>query len=241
MISIYKPFRSAAFAAMLVSCALAGANAAPVSGQGTWEATLQARDLDGDLTNGAEAWFDSSLNLTWLADGNFAATTGYESNTHGPGGNMVFGEALFFTGGLSVAGVTGWRLPKLAIGDDGTTADSELAHLFNSTLGNGDSLSNTGPFANLTSHFYWTEDQGTFKIALFNTTNGLIDAEFAFGDRPAYAWAVRDGDVGTAMPFPPVLGNPATPAIPEPGAVAMALAGLAITALTMRRKRAVAA
>ena len=49
------------------------AQAAPVSGQGTWETTLQGRDLDGDLST-AEAYYDITLDVTWLADANYSAT-----------------------------------------------------------------------------------------------------------------------------------------------------------------------
>lgn len=42
--------------------------AGPIPGQGTWESTLQARDLTGD--NVADAFYDSVLNITWLADAN---------------------------------------------------------------------------------------------------------------------------------------------------------------------------
>ena len=38
------------------------ATAAAVPGQGTWEATLQARDLDGDTIT--DAFNDTALNIT---------------------------------------------------------------------------------------------------------------------------------------------------------------------------------
>jgi hypothetical protein len=48
-------------------------HAASISGQGTWESTLQGRDLDGNLTT-FEAYYDTALNITWLADANYAGT-----------------------------------------------------------------------------------------------------------------------------------------------------------------------
>jgi hypothetical protein len=45
-----------------------------VSGQGTWETTLQARDLDGN-TSTIEAYYDTDLDITWLANANYAGTT----------------------------------------------------------------------------------------------------------------------------------------------------------------------
>lgn len=47
--------------------------AAPISGQGTWESTLQARDLDGNKST-VEAYYDTALGITWLANANLAKT-----------------------------------------------------------------------------------------------------------------------------------------------------------------------
>jgi hypothetical protein len=131
------------------------ANAASVSGQGTWETTLQARDLDGNLAT-AEAYYDTALNITWLADANAAGTT------------MTPANANAWAAALDVNGVTGWRLPTVipingstynvalttnATSDVGyapTTTDgtdggwrdgsgspvSEMGHMFYVTLGN---------------------------------------------------------------------------------------------------------
>ena len=56
-------------AALLAALICAGtAQAVPVSGQGTWETTLQARDINGDMI--VDAYYDSTLNLTWLANWN---------------------------------------------------------------------------------------------------------------------------------------------------------------------------
>jgi hypothetical protein len=46
-------------------------HAAAVSGQGTWETTLQGRDLDGNPAT-FEAYYDTDLNITWLANANIA-------------------------------------------------------------------------------------------------------------------------------------------------------------------------
>lgn len=41
------------------------AHASSVSGQGTWETTLQGRDLDGNLST-AEAYYDTETLRAWL-------------------------------------------------------------------------------------------------------------------------------------------------------------------------------
>ena len=47
---------------------LAPAQAAAVPGQGTWETTLKARDINGDHV--IDAYYDTALNITWLANWN---------------------------------------------------------------------------------------------------------------------------------------------------------------------------
>jgi hypothetical protein len=131
--------------------------AVPIAGQGTWQSTLQGRDLDGDATT-FEAYYDTALNMTWLADANFAMTSGYDAD-----GLMDWNTANTWATNLDVFGVTGWRLASetplngttfdyLNLSVDGTTdlgwADgvgwvdaagnplSELANMFSVTLGN---------------------------------------------------------------------------------------------------------
>ena len=132
--------------------------AAPVTGQGTWETTLEARDLDGDVST-IEAYFDNALNITWLADANHALTTGYDAD-----GLMHWDAANTWAANLDPygSGIAGWRLPTVspvngstftyAFAYDGTTefgynisapgtiyaesTTSEMAHLFYNTLGN---------------------------------------------------------------------------------------------------------
>lgn len=77
--------------------------AGPVSGQGTWESTLQARDLDGSAANGPEAFYDSVLNLTWLRAGSTAEDTWANGK--------AWAEQERY-------GTNGWRLPKVL--DTGT-------------------------------------------------------------------------------------------------------------------------
>lgn len=73
------------------------AQAVPVSGQGTWETTLLPRDLTGDGV--ADAYYDTTLDITWLADANVA------------GNPLSWEEANAWVTGLNINGVTGWRLP----------------------------------------------------------------------------------------------------------------------------------
>jgi len=119
------------------SCALAHALAVP--GQGTWETDLHARDIDRDGI--ADAFYDSSTNLTWLADANAS-------------GLMSWGQATSWADALVVGQYKDWRLPLMApvngtswvvdtpAAMDGSTDNSfqnrqtETGHLFYETLGN---------------------------------------------------------------------------------------------------------
>lgn len=141
---------SIALAASLIS---GGANAFGVSGQGTWETTLQGRDLDGNHAT-FEAYYDTNLNITWLANANALGREWYY-------GARDRTNNLSFTDGVNV--YDNWRLPTSAPMDgtntynykwayDGSTdsgyniseqgtvyaggTGSELAHLFYNTLNN---------------------------------------------------------------------------------------------------------
>lgn len=135
---------------------MAQAQANPISAQGTWETTLQGRDLDGN-TSTVEAYYDRVLNITWLADADYAKTSGADAD-----GYMLWSQAQAWVGGLNIGGVTQWRLPRMIdVGNDGcnlsnggtdcgynvlttsgsppypaSTVYSEMASMFYDTLGN---------------------------------------------------------------------------------------------------------
>jgi hypothetical protein len=215
-------FRPGLLTAAVFSLVVAGlpntARADAVSGQGTWEATLQGRDLDGNLAT-FEAWYDTALDITWLADANYAGTY------------MSWGDANAWASGLNINGYTGWRLPTVTdTGNDGCnyaftgtdcgynvdTATGEMAHMFYATLGNlayydtagnpnqpGAGLTNSGPFSNLQSASYWSATEN-----VTNSDNAwlfyfYIGRQYDGGYKPNsfYAWAVQSGDVGT-VPIP---------------------------------------
>jgi len=111
-------------------------------------AALHGRDLDNDPAT-FEAYYDDVLDITWLADANFARTSGHDAD-----GSMDWPAATAWVESLDYFGVTGWRLPALApldgatyvhtFSNNGTTdvgfgtrgTHSELAHLYYVTLGN---------------------------------------------------------------------------------------------------------
>ena len=224
--------------------------------RGTWTTTLQARDLNGD--HEVDAYYDSSLHVTWLADANFAGTSGFVPGGgdpyYSPAGGMTYETANSWVSSLDYHGVTGWRLPDATFtasaADPGCSIffvfppagcnyqpdpeTNELAHLFFVTLGNSaeSGLANVGHFDNVagpsSSMLYFAgapvELGGWTNYSTFSLRDGqaVVNPDNSV---PAFAWVVRDGDVGVAP-------------VPEPGTYALMLGGLlALVGITRRRRR----
>lgn len=259
---MYPPFPSRWLGALTVAMVATlmtapAAHAAAVAGQGTWETTLQGRNLDGNMANGFEAYYDTALDITWLADANHAKTSGFDAD-----GMLSWSSATAWAAGLNVNGITGWRLPTMVdtgtagcagLANSGTDCGynvapgtSEMVHMFYVTLGNkasvsptgaaqaGAGLVNTGSFLNAQTGPYWL---GTPYVSttsgngwFFGTGKGIQNV--AGVSNNYFAWAVHSGDVALTS------GVPATSAaaVPEPESLALALAGVGIT-LAMRRRK----
>jgi hypothetical protein len=236
-----------AVAALFTGLAIFGeVQALPVSGQGTWEATLKARDLTGDGV--ADAFYDTTLNITWLADASAA------------GGTLTAEGAREWASTLVVGEITGWRLPaaidldapgcnfSFAGGTDcgynSVVAGSEMVHMYYVTLGNegyfmnyldvnggpitnpNGGLKNMANFANLQPTGYWT---GTEANAPYVTDYisfwfeiGMQSFSLTAGGYQMGAWAVHDGDVA---------------AVPEPSTYVLILVGLATLVQFARRHK----
>jgi hypothetical protein len=237
-----------AFCAALICFNTTTSHAVGISGQGTWETTLVPRDLDGNPAT-VEAYYDTVLNITWLADANYAQTSGYDGD-----GYMDWNTANAWAAGLNLNNISGWRLPTIT--DTGTSgcdfaytstdcgynvniSTSEMAHMFYSTLGDkaycdtfgncpqaGWGLINSGPFSNLQVAPYWsaTEYYDTSTAWYFSFSNGWQNGDYIKFLLNS-ALAVHSGDVGAVI-------------VPIPGAVWLFGSGLLGMLGAARRKTA---
>lgn len=232
----------AALCALLSSEALAN----PLPGMGAWTTTLHARDINADGV--VDAYYDSSSNLTWLADANLIQSSGYVDPVavlapDANGQDSWFG-VTGWVGHLNLYGVTDWRLPTLVSASVCTpmglhtvcyntvqSGSSELENLIKTTLGNPvGSLQNTGPFRNLQSGSYWTgtavsnipSTSGPHwvfdTVSQAHSPNGYQDLSVKY-----FAWAVHTGDVAVA-------------AVPEPDAWLMAVFGVVLLGALSRKR-----
>ena len=74
---------------------------------------------------GGLAYYDDVNNLTWLADANYAMTSGYDAD-----GEMTWGAAVTWADTLDFSGYDDWRLPTTPGTSTGFHNEGELAHLF---------------------------------------------------------------------------------------------------------------
>jgi len=197
-------------------------NAATVSGQGTWEITLKARDLDGNLAT-TEAFYDTTLDITWLADAALSKTETFgvegivtaNTNTKGRMEWSVVADWIdamnFSNDSAGYLGQNTWRRPTILddssraalLGYNPDSSRSELASLYYDTLGNSGGLTNAAEFKNIQAYYYATDTD------VANDPSKAWSMAFHGGyqyDRGKsgnlYSFAVLDGDVGVVIATP---------------------------------------
>lgn len=155
---------------------------------------------------GGLAYYDDVADLTWLADANYAQTSGYDAD-----GAMTFSAANAWAAGLDVGGVTGWRLASTDPALSGLNqSGSEMGNLFYNVLGGvaGQSITtihnaNYDLFSNIQSYYYyWSATEYAPDTAYawhFYMASGSQHYSHKLLNR--YAWAVQSGDV-SAVPVP---------------------------------------
>jgi len=182
--------------------------------------------------------YDDDRNITWLADANYARTSGFDSD-----GLMNWVDVVGWAANLnyfdSVRNVhyDDWRLPSVQRLDDpcpganGISSGigcngSDFGHLFWTEFGRGVSATpnaNYFLFQNI-QDLYWEQYVSSGNAGVFGT-DGVNHSSFYLGPLASfetYAWAVRDGDVA---------------AVPEADTWAMLLAGLGLVGAAARRRK----
>lgn len=182
--------------------------------------------------------YDSDLNITWLADANYAKTSGYDAD-----GSMTWLEAMTWVADLSYGGHSDWYLPT-TVQPDASCSDqsgessghfctgSAMGHLFYDELGG-----EVGPITvvhnanyNLFQNFqldqYWSSTEFPTSFIpnpsswVFDFRDGGQSAEYQSVHQ--FALAVHDGDIA---------------AIPEADTWAMLLVGLGMVGTMARRTK----
>lgn len=243
------------FSAVVASSLLGVAFTAPA------HAALQGRDVDKDASNGFEAYYDTVLDITWLADANYAKTSGAFAEAF-PTGGMWWNFAVSWTQNLEFFGATDWRLPKViskissgtladvSAGRGATALESELGYMYYTHLrlgGNPTPSSGTitlgsvpgGYIKNFVADLYWTGDTfaGNPTLAWGLWTSYPFAGSQAYVPKvlPEYAWAVHDGD-----PFGvKVIPDTPLPAVDEPSTAMLLLAGFGVAAHMLRQRKGI--
>ncbi|PTQ76734.1 putative secreted protein with PEP-CTERM sorting signal [Nitrosomonas oligotropha] len=198
----------------------------------TANATLESR-------LGGKAYYDTELNITWLADANAGKGTVFDYDNDGL---MTGYFANEWVNSINIDGITGWRFPNLDRNGDrvfNVDVNSGVFDMqFNDTCFNGNTSgcsdnemgylywvegitpATSGPFMNIQPYLYISENihsgSNVWEISFYDGSYGAQLVGNLF-----HAWAVHDGDVAS-LP------------IPEPQTYLMFLAGFGLLGFMLR-------
>ena len=249
---------SALLAASLVSGI---AHAVSISGQGSWESTLQGRDLDGNLAT-FEAYYDTVLDITWLANANVNGTRTWADANAWAATLIIVDEAnsiiynnwrlpnvepingTSFNANFSFDGSTdnGFNISAPGTVYAGSTAN-EMAHLFYGVLGNKALYTTAGNPHQLgngltnTGPFTNLQAYGYWSATVVEPDSGFtIGRSWEFGFNHGEQDKIYNNTGFYALAVSD--GDVGIAAVPEPETYAMMLTGLGLVGTAVRRRRA---
>ena len=204
--------------------------------------------------------YDSTLDITWLADANLAETNTFAVDGIEADGSMHWDIAFNWIDAMNTnnyLGYSNWRLPTITpvngvnfdytISYDGSTdkgfnntsTSNELSHLFYATLGNSGlcDYSTTNTCEQLPSYMWGPQNTGPFSnIISFRYWTGV---ESGINPSRAFDLDMTFGQMGTGVKdgakhvWAVLDGNPM--AVPVPAAIWLFLSGLTGLLVTSRR------
>lgn len=217
------------------------------------------------IDRGGGMIYDTELNITWLADANYAKTSGFSTFANG---RMSFDMANAWVESLVYGGFDDWRLPKTLVPDPSCgsghpvftslaqglgCSGSEMGHLHYKTFGatvnlrgglqGQEELANLALFSNIQGgDTYFPGPELWFGSAdPYWSGTGFADVET--GQKVLYSFNFSSGSqsffcayCGAFYVWPVRDGDVAT-TVPEPGTLALFGLGIAGLAFTRRRKQ----
>jgi hypothetical protein len=143
-----------------------------------------------------QAYYDDQLDITWTEH---ASINGYAS----------WQDQIDWAAGLTVGGVSGWRLANMDVNGDGTIVDCSTASAtdcLDNEYGyqywqNGATASSPSPFKSIQT-YYWSSTVSSINSD-FAERLYFVDGSMSINSKVsgAYAWAVHDGDVATKISY----------------------------------------
>ena len=235
----------------------------------TWAAAAAMLALSGAaqsalINRGGGMIYDTTANITWLADMNHAKTSGHDAD-----GIMDWSSSVAWGNSLTIGSFSGWRLPTMVDTGtagcnfsydggsdcgfnvqtkDGSTVYSEMAHLYYTTLGN---LAPCAPGGNTP---YSCEGQSGWdptNTALFQNMQsyGYYWSGLEYAPNQDYAWyfSTDGGSQSGTVKYDAMYAVAVRPGdvlqdagnqVPEPQGLVLALTALAGLGVALRRRRA---
>jgi hypothetical protein len=227
----------------------------------TWAASAAMLALSGAaqaalVDRGGGMIYDTTRNLTWLADMNLAHTSGHTGTGVNADGTMTWGAATAWASDLVYGGFDDWRLPTVNTGDT-TCSDSftigggfprqyigyhctggELSGLFVTDLGNKANesvLNQAGDTAEQIANLaLFSNVQSSYYWSDTVYVGDPANAAFFFITRIGYQGYYTKDFAAYALA---VRSGDVAAAVPEPPTLVLALLGLGATLVARSRRR----